>query len=80
MMNMEHIKSLLEFSYTYNFSAISHSFNTKEKDTLTVKCIKDTQIFEVVSRKTKQIDYYTSIDQAAKTLYEQTQIQTVYTP
>ncbi|TWT25815.1 hypothetical protein [Planomicrobium sp. CPCC 101110] len=68
-MKLEHIKSLLELSCTFNFSFISHSFTIGVEETLTVKCLKDTYILEVTSTENQQVDYYTSIDQAAEALY-----------
>ncbi|MGI2328974.1 hypothetical protein [Planococcus sp. YIM B11945] len=68
-MKLEHIKSLLQLSCTFNFSSISHSFTIGEKETLTVKCLKDTYLLEVTSNEKQQAEYYTSIDQAAQALY-----------
>lgn len=72
-MKLEHIKDLLQLSCTFNFSSISHSFAIGMKDTVTVKCLKDTYILEVTSSENQQIEYYTSIDQAAEALYEKIQ-------
>ncbi|MGI2328181.1 hypothetical protein [Planococcus sp. YIM B11945] len=69
-MKLEHIKSLLQLSCTFNFSSISHSFTIGEEDTLTVKCLKDTYILQVTSNEKQQVEYYISIDQAAEALYE----------
>lgn len=68
-MKLEHIKSLLELSCTFNFSSMSHSFTIGLEETLTVKCLKDTYILEVTYSEKQQVDYYTSIDQAAEALY-----------
>ncbi|WP_261384279.1 hypothetical protein [Planococcus sp. CPCC 101016] len=35
-----------------------------------MNCIKDTFILEVISSATQQINHYTSVDEAAKALYE----------
>lgn len=67
-MNLEHIKNLLQLSCNFNTSSISHSFNLGLEHMLTVKCLKNTFILEVISSENKQIEYYTSIDQAAEAL------------
>ena len=69
-MKFEHIKTLLQLSCDFNTSSISHSFTMGKEDVLRVNCIKETYILEVRSSATQQIDYYTSIDEAAKALYE----------
>jgi len=69
-MKLEHIKSLLQLSCTFNFSSISHSFTIDLEDTITVKCLKETYLLVVTSSKNQQVDYYTSIDQAAEALYQ----------
>ncbi|TWT00118.1 hypothetical protein [Planomicrobium sp. CPCC 101079] len=69
-MKLEQIKSLLQLSCTFNFSSMSHSFTNKLGDTITVKCLKETYILEVTSSRNQQVDYYTSIDQAAEALYQ----------
>lgn len=69
-MTLEQIKKLLQISWNFNTSSISHSFTIGEDDKLMVKCITDTFILEVSSSENQQIDYYTSIDQAAEALYE----------
>lgn len=69
-MKLEHIKSLLQLSCNFNTSSIHHSFSIGAKDTLTVKCLKDTFILEISSTEDVQAEYYTSIDEAAKALYE----------
>lgn len=69
-MTLDHIKNLLQLSWNFNTSTISHSFSIGQKDRLTVRCITDTFILEVKSSETQQVDYYTSIDHAAKALYE----------
>ncbi|MGK7377330.1 hypothetical protein ACSFXN_05775 [Planococcus sp. 1R117A] len=69
-MKLEHIKNLLQISCNFNTSSISHSFSIGVDDTLMVKCIKGTFILEVTSSENLQVEYYTSIDQAAEALYE----------
>lgn len=69
-MKLEHIKNLLQISCTFNTSSISHSFTIGERDELTVKCLKDTFILEVTSTENPQVEYFTSIDQAAEVLYQ----------
>ncbi|MDN7229390.1 hypothetical protein QWY22_09320 [Planococcus liqunii] len=72
-MKLEHIKNLLQISCNFNTSTISHSFSIGAEDTLTVKCLKDTFILEVTSSENQKIEYYTSIDEAAKALYNKIQ-------
>ncbi|MDN7227949.1 hypothetical protein QWY22_18170 [Planococcus liqunii] len=69
-MTFNHIKNLLQLSWTFNTSTIRHSFSIGEEDQVTVRCIVDTFIFEVTSSETQQVDYYTSIDLAAEALYK----------
>lgn len=68
-MTYEHIKNLLQLSWSFNTSSISHSFSFGEKDRVTVRCITGTFIFEVASSETQQVDYYTSIDLAAEAIH-----------
>lgn len=70
VMSYDYIKNLLQLSLNFNTSSISHSFSIDEENQLTVRCITGTFILEVTSSKDRQIDYYTSIDQAAETLYK----------
>ncbi|WKA59285.1 hypothetical protein QWY16_03790 [Planococcus shenhongbingii] len=35
-----------------------------------MKCLKGTSILEVTSSKNQQVEYYTSIDEAAEALYK----------
>jgi len=69
-MKLEHIKNLLQISCNFNTSTISHSFSIGVDETLTVKCLKNTFILEVTSSENQKIEYYTSIDEAAKALHK----------
>lgn len=69
-MTFDHIKKLLQLSWNFNTSSISHSFSIGEENQVTVRCITNTFILEVTSSETRQIDYYTSIDLAAEALYK----------
>lgn len=69
-MNFEHIKNLLQLSCNFNTSSIGHSFAVNGEDTLMVRCLEGTFILEVTSSENQQIEYYTSIDQAAEVLYK----------
>lgn len=69
-MTYDHIKNLLQLSLNFNTSSISHSFSIGEGEWLTVRCIASTFILEVTSSTDQQVDYYTSVDQAAEALYQ----------
>lgn len=69
-MKFEHIKNLLQLSCDFNTSSINHSFTVGEEEVLQVNCIKGTFILEVKSSTTQQITHYTSVDEAAKALFE----------
>lgn len=69
-MTFDHIKNLLQLSWNFNTSSISHSFSIGGENQVTVRCITNTFILEVTSSETRQVDYYTSIDLAAEALYK----------
>lgn len=69
-MNFNHIKDLLQITCHFNTSQITHTFSINEsKDTLTVRCIKDTFILEITTSESHNTEYHTSIDEAAKSLF-----------
>lgn len=69
-MKLDTIKNLLQISCNFNTSAISHSFMIGKEDTLMVRCLKNTFVLEITSSENKQVEYYTSIDQAAEIIFE----------
>lgn len=68
-MTFEHIKSLLQISYTFNTSSIHHSFSFGSEKIVHVKCLPHAFIFEITSDASQHVEHYLSIDEAAKALY-----------
>lgn len=69
VMTFEHIKCLLQISYTFNTSSIHHSFAIGDEEIIRVTCLLDTFILEVTSSAIQQTEHYLSIDEAAQALY-----------
>ncbi len=69
-MKLDHIKDLLLITCHFNTSSITHTFAIEDSEnTLKVKCIKDTFILEITSSGSHKVEYHTSIDEAAESLF-----------
>lgn len=69
-MELENIKKILETISYYKTVSIKQVFTKNENEEIEVRCQQDSEVLEIVCRKTNTVSRYSCIEEAAVSIAE----------